>query len=70
MIATKAFNVAKAAKGSVSLLGPGMVVQTIQNRSGLSKVAAPTLVRDCIAVGVVGGFRASVRPPDHDHVSA
>jgi 2-dehydropantoate 2-reductase len=43
VIATKAFDVEAAAQSSVTLLGPGTVVQTIQNGLGSPEVAAPIL---------------------------
>jgi 2-dehydropantoate 2-reductase len=67
VIATKAFDVAAAAQSSVPLLGPDTVVQTIQNGLGSPEVAAPVLGKDRIAVGVVGGFGASMRAPGHAH---
>ena len=67
VIATKAFDVAAAARSSVKLLGPDTVVQTIQNGLGSPEVAAPVLGKDRIAVGVVGGFGASMRAPGHAH---
>lgn len=67
VIATKAFDVAAAARSSVKLLGPDTVVQTIQNGLGSPEVAAPILGKDRLAVGVVGGFGASMRAPGHAH---
>jgi 2-dehydropantoate 2-reductase len=67
IIATKAFDVEAAAKSCTSLLGPGTIVQTIQNGLGSPEVAAPILGADRIAVGVVGGFGASMRGPGHVH---
>ena len=67
IIATKAFDVEAAARSSVSLIGPGTVVQTIQNGLGSPEAAAPILGEDRIAVGVVGGFGASMRGPGHAH---
>jgi 2-dehydropantoate 2-reductase len=67
VIATKAFDVEAAARSSVKLLGPDTVVQTIQNGLGSPEVAAPILGKDRIAVGVVGGFGASMRAPGHAH---
>jgi 2-dehydropantoate 2-reductase len=67
VIATKAFDVEAAARSSVKLLGPDTVVQTIQNGLGSPEVAAPVLGKDRIAVGVVGGFGASMRAPGHAH---
>lgn len=67
IIATKAFDVEAAARSCASLLGPETVVQTIQNGLGSPEVAAPVLGADRIAVGVVGGFGASMRGPGHVH---
>ena len=67
IIATKAFDVEEAARSCVSLIGPETVVQTIQNGLGSPEAAAPILGEDKIAVGVVGGFGASMRGPGHVH---
>src|SRR4051794_267656 len=67
IIATKAFDVEAAARSSVSLIGPETVVQTIQNGLGSPEVAATILGEDKIAIGVVGGFGASMRGPGHVH---
>lgn len=67
IIATKAFDVAAAAESCLPLLGPDTVVQTIQNGLGSPEVAASILGSDRIAVGVVGGFGASLRAPGHIH---
>lgn len=67
IIATKAFDVAAAAESCLPLLGPHTVVQTIQNGLGSPEIAAAILGADRIAVGVVGGFGASLRAPGHIH---
>ncbi len=67
IIATKAFDVAAAARSCAPLIGPGTVVQTIQNGLGSPEVAATVIDPDRIAVGVVGGFGASMRGPGHAH---
>jgi len=67
IIATKAFDVEAGARSSVSLLGPETVVQTIQNGLGSPETAASILDKGKIAVGVVGGFGASMRGPGHAH---
>jgi 2-dehydropantoate 2-reductase len=67
IIATKAFDVEAAAHSCVALLGPETIVQTIQNGLGSPEIAAPILGADRIAVGVVGGFGASIRAPGHAH---
>ncbi|MDH6146428.1 MULTISPECIES: ketopantoate reductase family protein [Paraburkholderia] len=67
IIATKAFDVEDAARASEQLLGPKTVVQTIQNGLGSAEKAATILGENRIAVGVVGGFGASIRAPGHAH---
>lgn len=67
IIATKAFDVEVAAKSSIPLLGPQTLVQTIQNGLGSPEKAAAVLGADRIAIGVVGGFGASIRAPGHAH---
>ena len=67
IIATKAFDVEAAAKASIPLLGPTTPVQTIQNGLGSPEKAAAVLGADRIAIGVVGGFGASIRAPGHAH---
>ncbi|AWN46189.1 2-dehydropantoate 2-reductase [Methylobacterium terrae] len=67
IIATKAFDVAAAAAACAPLIGPGTVVQTIQNGLGSPETAAASIDPDRIAVGVVGGFGASMRGPGHAH---
>jgi 2-dehydropantoate 2-reductase len=67
IVATKAFDVEAAARASLALLGPETVVQIIQNGLGSPEVAADILGADRIAVGVVGGFGASMRAPGHVH---
>lgn len=67
IVATKAFDVAAAAESCLPLLGPETVVQTIQNGLGSPEIAAAVVGADRIAVGVVGGFGASLRAPGHVH---
>jgi len=67
VIATKAFDVEEAARGVPPLLGPSTVVQTIQNGLGSAELVAPIVGPDRLAVGVVGGFGASMRGPGHAH---
>ncbi|MBB5497715.1 ketopantoate reductase family protein [Paraburkholderia sp. MM5384-R2] len=67
IIATKAFDVEAAARASEQLLGPKTVVQTIQNGLGSAEKAATILGENRIAIGVVGGFGASIRAPGHAH---
>ena len=67
IIATKAFDVEAAARSTLPLLGTDTVVQTIQNGLGSAERVAPIVGRDRLAVGVVGGFGASLRAPGHVH---
>lgn len=67
IIATKAFDVEAAAQAAKQLVGPRTVVQTIQNGLGSAEKAAAALGSGRIAVGVVGGFGASIRAPGHAH---
>jgi 2-dehydropantoate 2-reductase len=67
IIATKSFDVEAAAHSCLPLLGAETIVQTIQNGLGSPEIAAPILGADRLAVGVVGGFGASIRAPGHVH---
>jgi 2-dehydropantoate 2-reductase len=67
VIATKAFDVEAAARASLQLLGPETPVQTIQNGLGSADKVAAIVGADRLAVGVVGGFGASMRGPGHVH---
>lgn len=67
IIATKAFDVEAAARAALPLLGPKTPVQTIQNGLGSAEKVAAIVGADRLAVGVVGGFGASMRGPGHAH---
>jgi 2-dehydropantoate 2-reductase len=67
IIATKAFDVAAAARTCAPLTGETTVIQTIQNGLGSADVAASIVGADRLAVGVVGGFGASLPAPGHVH---
>ncbi|WP_109477527.1 2-dehydropantoate 2-reductase [Paraburkholderia sp. C35] len=67
IIATKAFDIEAASRASEQLVGPKTVVQTIQNGLGSAEKAAAILGDSRVAVGVVGGFGASIRAPGHAH---
>jgi 2-dehydropantoate 2-reductase len=67
IIATKAMHVAQAAESAKPLLGPATVVLSIQNGLGGPDSAAHVLGRERVAVGVVGGFGASMKGPGHAH---
>jgi 2-dehydropantoate 2-reductase len=67
VLATKAMHVAQAAESTKPLLGPDTVVLSIQNGLGGPDAAARVLGRERVAVGVVGGFGASIKAPGHAH---
>ena len=67
IIATKAMHVAQAAASATALVGPDTVILSIQNGLGGPDTAASVLGRERLAVGVVGGFGASMRAPGHAH---
>ena len=67
IIATKAMHVPQAAASAQPLLGPHTVVLSIQNGLGGPDASAQALGRERVAVGVVGGFGASMRGPGHAH---
>jgi 2-dehydropantoate 2-reductase len=67
IIATKARDVEAAARSAKPLLGPKTLVLSIQNGLGGPDVTANVLGRERVAVGVVGGFGASMRGPGHAH---
>jgi 2-dehydropantoate 2-reductase len=67
IIATKSFDVEPAAQAALPLLGPETPVQTIQNGLGSAERVAAIVGADRLAVGVVGGFGASMRGPGHAH---
>lgn len=67
IIATKAYDVEAAARSAIPLVGPDTVVQTIQNGLGSPQTVSKVIDPDRIAVGVVGGFGASVPTPGEAH---
>ncbi len=67
IIATKAMHVAAAATSAKPLVAPETLVLSIQNGLGGPDTAAGVLGRARLAVGVVGGFGASMRAPGHAH---
>lgn len=66
IIATKAFDVEAAAQAAAPLLKPDTVVQTIQNGVGSPERVARFIDPGQLAVGVVGGYGASL--PEWGHV--
>ncbi len=67
VIATKAFDVEAAARAALPLVGPHTIVQTIQNGLGSPETAARIIPASQLAVGVVGGYGASMPEPGHVH---
>ena len=67
VIATKAQHVEAAAASARPLLGPETVVVSIQNGLGGPDRAAEILGDERVAIGVVGGFGASIVKPGHVH---
>ena len=67
VLATKAMDATAAAESARPLVGPATLVLSIQNGLGGPDAAAAVLGDDRVAVGVVGGFGASVVAPGHVH---
>ena len=67
IIATKAFDVEEAARATLPLLASHTTVQAVQNGLGSAEKVAAIIGPDQLAVGVVGGFGASLRAPGHVH---
>jgi 2-dehydropantoate 2-reductase len=67
VIATKAMHVEAAAADAKPLVGPDTVVLPIQNGLGSPDRVAAILGEECVAVGVAGGFGASIVAPGHVH---
>ena len=67
VIATKAMDVQAAAEAARALVGPETLVFSIQNGLGGPDIAASVLGDERVAVGVVGGFGASIVEPGHAH---
>jgi 2-dehydropantoate 2-reductase len=67
VLATKAMDATAAAEGARPLVGPETLVLSIQNGLGGPDAVAAVLGDDRVAVGVVGGFGASVVAPGHVH---
>jgi 2-dehydropantoate 2-reductase len=67
VIATKAMNVEAAATAARPLVGEETVVLPIQNGLGSADRVAAILGEERVAIGVVGGFGASMVGPGHVH---
>lgn len=65
VVATKAMDVAAAARDALPLLGRDTIVLPIQNGLGSADAAAGVVGADRVIVGVAGGFGASVVAPGH-----
>ena len=69
VVATKAVDVEAAAVGAQPLVGPETVVLPIQNGLGSADRVAAALGEERVAIGVAGGFGASIVGPGHVHHS-
>jgi 2-dehydropantoate 2-reductase len=67
VIATKAFDVEAAARAAESIVGPDTVVLPIQNGLGSADRIAAILGEERVAIGVAGGFGASIVGPGRVH---
>jgi 2-dehydropantoate 2-reductase len=67
VIATKALDIEAAAAAAKPLVGPDTVVLPIQNGLGSADRIAAVLGEERVAIGVVGGFGASIVGPGHVH---
>jgi 2-dehydropantoate 2-reductase len=67
IVATKARDVEAAARAAQAIVGSATTVLSIQNGLGGPDTTAGVLGRERVAVGVVGGFGASMRGPGHAH---
>ncbi len=67
IIATKATDVETASRDAMVLIGAETTVVTIQNGLGSADKVSRVLGDRPLAIGVVGGFGASIRAPGHAH---
>ncbi|QRG06247.1 2-dehydropantoate 2-reductase [Xanthobacter dioxanivorans] len=67
VLAVKATAVAEAATAARPMVGPKTVVLALQNGVGSADLVAEALGDDRLAVGIAGGFGASMRGPGHAH---
>lgn len=67
IVATKARDVLRAADAARLMLKDGTTVLTIQNGLGSAEKVAGALGTDRVAIGVVGGFGASIKAPGEAH---
>ncbi|MGE3066449.1 MAG: ketopantoate reductase family protein [Hyphomicrobiaceae bacterium] len=67
IIATKDDGVIAAAKAARQMAKPDAPILTIQNGLGSADKVASVVGPECVLIGVVGGFGASMRGPGHAH---
>jgi 2-dehydropantoate 2-reductase len=67
IIATKAMHIESAAETAAGMVGPDTTVLAIQNGLGSAEKVADRIGADRVAIGVVGGFGASILAPGHAH---
>ncbi|MFK7962596.1 MAG: ketopantoate reductase family protein [Burkholderiaceae bacterium] len=67
VIATKAGDVAAAARASAPLIGPQTMLLAIQNGLGAAERIADALPGASVMVGVAQGFGAAIEAPGHCH---
>ena len=67
IVATKAMHIEAAAEVAAGMLGPDSTVLAIQNGLGSAEKVADRIGADRVAIGVVGGFGASIVAPGHAH---
>jgi 2-dehydropantoate 2-reductase len=67
VIATKAFDVEAAARAAEPIVGPDTIVLPIQNGLGSADRVAAILGEERVAIGVAGGFGASILGPGRVH---
>ena len=67
VIATKAMDAHAAAQAARPMVGRDSVVITIQNGLGSVEAVTEVLGSEQVAIGIVGGFGASMRGPGHAH---
>ena len=65
IVATKAHDVEQAARSAVPLVGADTLVLPIQNGLGSADRVASIIGAEQVAIGVVGGFGASIVAPGH-----
>ncbi len=67
IVATKALDIEAAGEAIRPLIGPDTTVLSIQNGLGAPDRLAQIVGEEQVAIGVVGGFGASMKGPGHAH---